>query len=93
MQQNAFEKFSSGINDPKELFFFLSGNFDFQAKLWTSGWLPIPKHLWLKSNASDNDFPILGTCDYFYILNRLLDVAYRQHFLRPCCHLHNCSKR
>ena len=59
------KKFPSWINDPKELYFFLSGNFDFQTKSWKSGWLPIPKHLWLKSNASDNNFPILGICDYF----------------------------
>ena len=48
------------MNDPKELNFFLTSNFDFQTKTWKSGWLSIPKNLWLKSNVSDNDFPILG---------------------------------
>ena len=52
------------MNDPKELNFFLSSNFDFQTKTWKSGWLSIPKNLWMKSNVSDNDFPILGTSDY-----------------------------
>ena len=58
-----FENNLSWINDPKELDFFMSGSFDFETKRWKSGWLPIPKDLWLKSNASDNEFPILGTGD------------------------------
>ena len=54
---------SRWMNDPKELDFFLSGNFDFQTKTWKSSWLPISNNLWLKSNASDTNFPILGNSD------------------------------